>query len=83
MKATHPKACGTDGFNYCKCAKTLVAIPALPIVAWIAASFFQYPLVRVLAAIIAVTAVVKGAIWLDSLPLFQKKMCKAKDRPHE
>jgi hypothetical protein len=73
-----PKSCGSTGFNYCKWAKTLVAIPALPIIAFIAASFFQNPVLQLIAAFGAIAAAIYGAIWLDRVPLLTKKMRRIK-----
>lgn len=62
-----------EGFNYCKVAKRLIAIPAYPLIAFIAASFFTQVLYQVVAAIGAVILTYRIAIWLDSIPLFMKK----------
>lgn len=74
--------CGKNGFNYCKWAKTIVAIPTLPIVALIAASFFSRPLVQAIAGLLAVIITIKGAIWLDNIQILQKKICKSKENNH-
>ncbi len=80
MGNTH---CSKSRFNYCKWAKTLVAIPALPIIGYTAASFFHTAPLQILAAGIAITLAVYGAIWLDKVPALQKKFtacgCTKKD----
>jgi hypothetical protein len=63
-------------FNYYKWAKLLVAIPALPLIAMIAASFFATPLTQGIAGITAIAVTLAIAVWLDRIPLLQKKFRK-------
>jgi len=81
MNGEKSKVCGSGGFNYCKFAKSLVAIPALPIIAWIAASFFQNTAMQFIAALGAVATAIYGAIWLDRIPLLTKKIRTMKGEP--
>ncbi len=81
MNQTITKSCACSGFNYCKWAKTLVAIPALPIIALIAASFFTQPLVQIFVGILAAMAAIKGAIWLDNIQFLQKKIRNVRSNP--
>jgi hypothetical protein len=69
-----PKTCGTGGFNYCRWAKTLVAIPALPLIAVLGASFFDSTGFRFLAGGTAVALAVLGAVWLDRIPFLMRKV---------
>ncbi len=71
-------SCGNcKGFNYCFWAKLLVAIPAIPLVAFIAASLFIHPLLQILAAAVAVFGVVWAAVVIDRMPAFSRKFrCK-------
>lgn len=67
-------SCGTcRGFNFCFWAKLLVAIPALPMIAYIAASFFTEPYWQMLAGAAAIGAAISLAVVVDRLPLLQRK----------
>jgi hypothetical protein len=65
-------------FNYCKWAKIVVAIPALPLVAIIAASFFTSTLAKVVAAAVACGGGVYLLEKMDEMPMFAKKIVKEK-----
>ena len=73
MPEETPKTCSTTGFNYCFWAKLLVAIPAIPLIALIAASFFSDQLARMVAGAGAAFAAILVAIWLDRLPFLSRK----------
>ena len=66
--------CSTSGFNYCKWAKTLVAIPAFPLIALIAASFFTTTPCQVIAGVSAMVLAYSLALWLDRLPVLMRKV---------
>ena len=70
------KTCGKSGFNFCFWAKLLVAIPALPLLGVNAASFFDNPDFQAVAAVVAIGLAVTAAVWLDRLPVLQKKFRK-------
>ena len=72
-KANAP-TCKANGFNYCKCAKTLIAIPAYPLIALTAASFFTIVAFQVIAGICAVVATYAVAVWLDRITLLSNKI---------
>jgi hypothetical protein len=75
------KDCGTFGkINYCFWAKLLVAIPALPCIALIAAAFFTDPLAQQTAAVAAIIGTVCLAVWIDRLPALQKKVVNRKQK---
>lgn len=63
-----------NGFNYCKFSKAVVAIPLFPIIAFIAASFFENPVAQITAAGLAILVTIKLAVWLDNIPLLQKRI---------
>lgn len=65
--------CGQSEFNYCKWAKLLVAIPALPLIGVMGASLFDHPFAQIIGAAGCVTITVLAALWIDSIPLLQKK----------
>ena len=61
-------------FNYCFWAKLLVAIPALPLLAFWAASFAKSETVQYGAAAAAILAALLLARWLDKLPALARKI---------
>lgn len=63
-------------FNFCFWAKLMVAIPALPVIAWIAAAFFIDPMAKLLAAAGAVGLTLYLARWIDRLPMFSRYIRK-------
>lgn len=67
---SHPK----KEFNFCFWAKLLVAIPAIPLVAIIAASLFSNAVMQVVAAVVAVGALVLVAIKIDQMPCLLRKV---------
>ncbi len=71
--------CKTSGFNYCKWAKILVAIPAFPLIALSAASFFTTTPCRVVAGLGAVVLAYALAVWLDRVPLLMRKVRNVAD----
>jgi len=83
MDGEKTKACGSDGFNYYRFSKITVSIALFPMVAWIVSSFFSSVLLKVLASAIVIGGLIGGAIWLDNIPVLQKKICKAKEQRHE
>ncbi len=68
-----------SSFNFCFWAKLLVAIPALPLIGLIAASFFTQPLWQLGAAALAVGAAVGAAVAIDRIPALAKKSCGRED----
>ena len=68
-----------QGFNYCRCAKLLIAIPAYPLIALTAASFFTTTAFQVIAGVGAMLLAYKIVVWLDRLPLFIRKITTVKD----
>lgn len=64
------RPCGVSSFNFCFWAKLIVAIPAIPLIALTAASFFTDPAIQILAGGIAVFCSLWLAIFIDRLPLF-------------
>jgi hypothetical protein len=81
---TNPeKPCSMSGclgkIDFCFWAKLLVAIPALPLIALIAASFFEDGQVQSIAGILAVIGAVLLARKIDRIPALQKKVMKPKD----
>lgn len=73
MPATPDKPLRTPGFNYCRFAKTLVAVPVFVLVADMTAGFFTTPALKILAAVVSVALVYGLAVWLDRLPFLQRK----------
>lgn len=61
-------------FNYCAWAKTLAAIPALPIIAVIAASCFNGFIPQVIAAFFAVLGAIYLSLWIDRIPCLMRKV---------
>ena len=72
------KRIGTNEFDYCKWAKVLVAIPAMPLIAILAAAPFSNPVTQSIAAVISVFVAISIAIWLDHLPPLQATFCPSK-----
>lgn len=72
-----------SGFNYCFWAKAIVAVPALPILSYGAASLFQEPALQIIAGSGVVMAAVYGAIKLDNIPALQKKVVACKSTEAE
>ncbi len=69
----HDKSCGhSKEFDYCFWAKLLVAVPLLPFVATVAASYFESSVLQVFAAAAAVVAVVWVSRWIDRIPALSK-----------
>jgi len=64
--------------NYCFWAKLLVAIPALPLVALLAARQFSNPLLQIVAAAVAIFVVIYAARKIDKLPIFSGMIIKRK-----
>lgn len=71
-----PVATDKKEFNYCFWAKLLVAIPALPLVAFIAASPFESEWMQMAAGAAAMIVVVLAAIRLDALPQLSGKIVR-------
>ncbi len=69
---------GCKNFNYCFWAKLLVAIPAIPLLAVLAAAQFSHPLMQVLAAGAAAGLGVYFAVQIDRMPCFAGKVVKKK-----
>jgi hypothetical protein len=67
------KACG-HSFNYCLVSKLIVAVPALPITAYMASMLFDNATMKFIAAITAVALAVYAAIKIDQIPALQKKI---------
>jgi uncharacterized sodium:solute symporter family permease YidK len=67
---SHPK----KEFNYCFWAKLLVAIPAIPLVAMIAASFFSGMVMQIAAGITAIALMIYAAIKIDQVPCLLRKV---------
>lgn len=67
------KNCGRS-FNYCLVSKLLVAVPALPITAYIASMPFESATMKFIAAIGAVALLIYAAIKIDQIPALQKKI---------
>lgn len=61
-------------FDYCFWAKLLVAIPVLPLIAFVVASYFDTPESMGIAAVIAVILVVIAVRWIDRIPALNKKI---------
>ena len=61
-------------FNYCFWAKLLVAIPALPLLAFWAASFVKDETAQYAVAAAAILAALLLARWLDRLPALARKI---------
>ncbi len=70
----------TKEFNYCAWAKTLAAIPALPIIAVIAASLFDTYIAQIAAAFFAIVGAIYAAIWIDHIPFLMRKVCPMKKK---
>ncbi|MBV8939890.1 MAG: hypothetical protein JO089_08665 [Alphaproteobacteria bacterium] len=69
-----PPQAHSKGFNYCFWGKLLVAIPALPIIAVLGASFFNGPLLQFIGGGAAVGFAVWAALKIDRLPFLQRKL---------
>jgi len=67
------KQVAKNEFNYCKWAKLLVAIPALPLIAILATIPFSNPITQGVAAVAAVCLTLAAAVWLDRVPALQAK----------
>jgi len=67
-----------NSFNYCLVAKLLVAVPVLPLIAIVAASYFTHPLVQLVAALLAVSLTIYAARLFDRLPIFSKPVVTRK-----
>ncbi len=67
------KACGRS-FNYCLISKIIVAIPALPITAYLASMPFDNGLTKLAASLGAVALLIYAAIKVDQIPALQKKI---------
>ncbi len=67
------KNCG-HSFNYCLVSKLFVAVPALPITAYMASIPFENASMKFIAAMGAVALVVYAAIKIDQIPALQKKI---------
>ncbi len=78
MTTANTKSCH-NGFNYCAVAKTIVAIPAIPLVAVIAASFFTSVVLQIVAGAAAVAALIYAAIKIDQMPCLLRKVVSKKD----
>lgn len=65
--------CSTSGFNYCLFSKSLVALPALTLAAYIPTTVITMPSLQIAASVTAVALVVYGAVWLDRVPFLQRK----------
>jgi hypothetical protein len=63
-------------FSYCFWAKLIVAIPALPLAAFLAASQFDSPVAQTIAASVTVGALVYAAVKIDRMPVFSGKVVK-------
>ena len=66
-------------FDYCFWSKLLVAVPAIPLIALMAASFFSNMLVQSMAAGLAVGSVIYLAIKIDRIPCLATKVVKHKE----
>jgi hypothetical protein len=64
--------------NYCFWAKLLIAIPVLPLIAVMAARLFSNPVMQVVAAVVAVSAVLYLARKIDKLPMLSGMVIKRK-----
>lgn len=75
--------CGKKDFNYCKVAKICIAIPALPLVGVIGASFFNEPWSQMTAGAASIIAAIAIALVIDRIPVLRKKMrpCSHCDAP--
>ena len=67
------KACGRS-FNYCLFSKIIVAIPALPITAYLASMPFDNGIVKLVASFTAIALLIFAAIKVDQIPALQKKI---------
>lgn len=63
-----------EGFNFCLFSKSIIAFPALCVVAYIPVALFHTPALQVGGAIAATAATIYAAVWIDSLPALQKKI---------
>lgn len=61
-------------FNFCFWAKLIVAIPALPLLGYVAALPFTDPMAKVFIAASAITWAVYLARWIDRRPCLMKKI---------
>ena len=67
------KACGRS-FNYCLISKIIVAVPALPITAYLASMPFDNGFVKLTASLAAIALLIYAAIKIDQIPALQKKI---------
>ena len=74
---TETKACH-NGFNYCFWAKLIVAIPALPLTAILAASFFTSLPMQIAAGAASVAFLIYAAIKIDQMPCLLRKVVERK-----
>jgi len=65
-------------FNFCFWAKLIVAIPALPAVAFIASLPFEDSTAKMIAATVALVVVLYLAIKIDRIPALTKKIVNKK-----
>ena len=61
-------------FNYCFWAKLIVAIPAIPLIALIAATPFQDPVVQAISAVVSIVASLWLAFKIDRVPCLLRKV---------
>ena len=73
------KACGAcGGFNYCFWAKFIVGIPALAIAGNAASTYFENPVMQMVAWVGTIMVLVWAAQKVDSMPALQKKVFEPK-----
>ena len=75
---TKPNGCPLHScsFNYCFWAKLMVAIPALPLAAIVASSYFESPEHKALATVATVILLIYSAIKIDQMTVFSRKIVK-------
>ncbi len=76
--ASSQKSSCVSAMNYCFWAKLLIAIPVLPLIAVMAARLFSNPVMQVVAAVVAVSAVLYLARKIDKLPMLSGMVIKRK-----
>lgn len=76
-------SCSTSickGFNYCLVAKIIVAIPAVPMIAAVVASFFSTPLWQFTVAAYSGAAIILVAQKIDRIPALTRLVFPRKSK---
>lgn len=66
-------SCAESGFNYCLFGKVLVSIPLFTLIAYFSYLLFHNPILQVAGAAAGIFIAYRINVWLDSIPLLQKK----------